>query len=383
MNARGARAGRRRLSPGALAMGERLVIDGSFGEGGGQVLRTALSLAAIAGRPIRIENVRANRSNPGLAAQHLTAVRAAAAICRGRLEGDDLGSSTIELTPEAPPQGGRYSFDVAAQREGGSAGSALLVVQTVLLPLALAAEDSIVAVAGGTHLPNSPAFDYADGVWCPVLVAAGFGLRLSMTRSGWYPIGGGRVEGRARGLGAPGSRRPLKPLVLEEPGRLVRVSGRALAANLPAHVAERMASRADHRLAENGISADVRAERVEAACPGAALTLIAEYERTRAGFSVLGRRGKPAEEVAEEAVAQVLRHARSGAALDLHLGDQVLLPAALAEGRSAFTVEAATAHLKTNAWVIERFGLARIEVAEEPGRPPRVTVDGRGFASQP
>jgi RNA 3'-terminal phosphate cyclase (ATP) len=142
-----------------------LLIDGSHGEGGGQILRTALSLSAITGRPFRIERIRANRRNPGLAAQHLTAVRAAAALCSAHTVGDTLASQELDFIPAAPVSAGDYTFDVALAREGGSAGAVSLVLQTVLLPLALASGRSSVTVRGGTHLPQRPSVDYLCDIW--------------------------------------------------------------------------------------------------------------------------------------------------------------------------------------------------------------------------
>ncbi len=348
-----------------------LTVDGSLGEGGGQILRTSVTLAATFGRPVRVENVRAGRGNPGLAAQHLTAVRATAAVCRAHVEGDELGSTSLTFAPGGPPRAGSYAFDVAEAREGGSAGSATLVLQAVLLALAAAEGDSTVTVRGGTHVPWSPSLDFLTGVWLPYLQDSGVEARIDEVRTGWYPAGGGEILARVRGRGIPGG---LAPLELEERGALLGVRGRALAANLPAHVADRMAGRARSLLAAEGVPADVRAERVRASTPGAAIFLAFECEGAAAGFSSLGRRGKPAERVAEQAVEELLAHRRSGAALDRHLGDQVLLITALAGGRSAFTVERVTEHLRTNAHVIECFGLAAVDMSEEREGTGRILV---------
>lgn len=180
-------------------MRNQLVIDGSFGEGGGQILRTALSMSALTGRPIRIENVRAGRERPGLAAQHLTAVQSVAAVCRATVTGAALGSQVLEFRPTTPPQPARHVFDVGKARKGGSAGSAPLVLQSVILPLALAAEPSTVSVEGGTHLIKSPCFEYLDQVWRPAMRAMGTEMRLRLVRSGWYPIGQGLIEAKVQG----------------------------------------------------------------------------------------------------------------------------------------------------------------------------------------
>jgi RNA 3'-terminal phosphate cyclase (ATP) len=343
-----------------------LVIDGAHGEGGGQILRTTLSLATLLGRRVRIEGIRRNRRNPGLAAQHLTAVRAAATLCNADVHGDELGSTRLEFIPACRPRAGAWRFDVGAAREGGSAGAATLVLQTVLLPLTAAVADSEVTVIGGTHMNWSPPYDYAAEVWLPLLRRIGIQAELEMKASGWYPVGKGEIRARISGRGGTVGA-GLRPFDAVRRGRLLGVRGRALAANLPAHIPERMAAQVQRRLIELGVPLQLDAEVVSAACPGAGLCLLGEYENARAGFSALGRRGKPAEQVADEAVDLFLHHYHTNAALDLHLGDQALLPLALAPGPSRFSTETVTRHLQTNAWVIEQFGLARTVWRQENG----------------
>jgi RNA 3'-terminal phosphate cyclase (ATP) len=338
-----------------------LLIDGSHGEGGGQILRTALSLAALTGRAMRIERIRAGRRRPGLMPQHLTAVRAVAALCAARVRGDSLESTVLDFEPGAPPQAGHYVFDVAAAKPGGSAGATGLVVQAVLLPLALADGASTVVVKGGTHVATSPPADYLAQVWLPMLGRMGVDAKLTTGRVGWFPAGGGEVtvelSGRARDLAGT-----LKPLGARDRGALRSVRGRAIASRLPEHVPHRMVERANARLAELGITADLHAEIVPATSTGAGLFLHAEFDRAIGGYTGFGRRGVSAEAAADEAVDAFLSHFRSRAALERHLADQLLLPAALASGLSAFTVERVTTHLETNAWAIERFGIARIHL---------------------
>jgi len=333
-----------------------LSIDGSYGEGGGQILRSTLSLSAITGRPVRIENLRANRKKPGLAAQHLTSVRAAAMLCDADMQGAELGSQTLQFIPRKPVRAGDYSLDVAEAREGGSAGAAMLVLQTLLLPLALASGESTVILRGGTHVAMSPSYDYVHDVWLPMLGRMGVHAELSLVRSGWFPVGRGQVRLRIAGSAQ------LRPLRLEQRGPLRTVTGRALAANLPAHICERMAHHASDLLEQAGLKADIEAAVLKASCPGAGLYLTAHYQNCLAGFSAQGERGKPAEQVAEEACAALLQHHRSGAALEPHLADQLILPAALCRDESIFSVERISPHLITNAWVVERFGLARIDL---------------------
>ena len=339
---------------------ESLVIDGTHGEGGGQILRTGLALAALRGRSVQFTHIRAGRRHPGLAAQHLTAVRAAAALCAATLDGDALNSQELLFVPQQGVKSGSYAFNVAAAREGGSAGGTSLVLQTILLPLALAAGRSEVFLQGGTHLTQSPTFDYLRDVWLPALRCLGIRASVALDAWGWYPIGKGAI--RAEIAGAPPYLGGLTPLQLLTPGPLLRVVGRAVAANLPAHIPQRMAERASALFAPLGTNVDIRVECVDAACPGTGIFLAAEYQHVRAGFSALGARGKPSEQVAEEAAGALLRHHASGAAVDRHLADQLLLPLSVAAKPSRFTVGQATRHLETNAWVIRELGVAEIVV---------------------
>jgi RNA 3'-terminal phosphate cyclase (ATP) len=350
-------------------MTARLAIDGSHGEGGGQILRSAVKFSAMVGRPIRIENIRAGRKKPGLAAQHITSIRAAGAICGAIVEGDDLESSTLSFTPGHPVRPGNYEFDVAAAREGGSAGSACLVIQTALLPLSVVEGESRLIVHGGTHMTWSPPFDYLRDVWLPALRKLGLDADLDLRRSGWFPIGQGCIEARTTGR-----KRAFTATDLKDRGQLREITGQAIAANLPAHIPQRMADRASALLADIGVPVRIEPKRLRAACAGAGIFLTAHYDNVRCGFSALGERGKLSETVAEEAVALLTSHIGSGAALDVHLGDQLLVPLAVASGPSEFSVERASLHLETNAWLIEQFDLASVNIHRRDDGTASVTV---------
>jgi RNA 3'-terminal phosphate cyclase (ATP) len=354
-------------------MGESVTIDGSHGEGGGQILRTALTLSAITGRPLTIARLRAGRPKPGLAAQHLTAVLSAAELCRAEVSGAALGSETLSFRPTVPPRAGDYLFDVAAAREGGSAGAATLVLQTVALVALFASGASRFCIRGGTHVPWSPPYDYIARVWRPFLVRMGIALEVELAQFGFLPVGQGEITARVSGLGSQASAH-LKPVEIIARGPLRSVSGRAIAANLPSHIAQRMAARATALLSTSAPAISIRAEDVSAASPGAGVFLTAEYDRVASGFNAFGARGKSSETVAAEAAGALLSHLTSGAALDRHLADQALLPLALGCAPSTFTCEGVTRHLETNAWLIGQFGLADVLIERRAGGPALVSV---------
>jgi len=324
-------------------------------------------LSTITSRSFRIVNIRAHRRNPGLLPQHLSAVRAAAAISRATVLGDQLGSSELTFAPSRLPQPGLYVFDVAEIAGHGSAGSAILILQTILVPLALAQGTSKVVVRGGTHLEWAPAYDDFANAYLPALRRMGFSADAELIRWGWYPAGGGEVGCSIAGRPDAASRRGgwPKPVKALERGPLLRISGRAVAANLPAHIAQRMCDRARAALSDLGVPVQIETLRVRAVCPGAGIFLLAEYEALAASFSAHGRQGKPSEAVAEEAAAALREHHASGAAVELHLADQLLVPLAVAAGPSLLTVAHPTAHLATNAWTIEQFGVAKITIEQD------------------
>jgi len=367
-----ARLSQRFTEPTEAMIRDPIVIDGSHGEGGGQILRTSLALSAILQRPLTVERIRAGRRKPGLAAQHLTAIRAAQQVCAAEVVGATLGSNALVFRPTAPPIVGDYRFDVAEAREGGSAGAATLVLQTIALPAVFAPGMSRFRILGGTHVPWSPCFEYVSEVWLPLLTRLGIEMTAELTRPGFLPLGGGEIGAIINGLGMQ-AQGALNSLEITERGALKAVRGTAVAANLPIHIPQRMADRARGLLSGTAARIDIQVKQLRAASAGAQLILIAEFENINAGFSVMGRRGRTSEAVADDAVAALQAHVRRGAALDSHLADQALLPLAFARGSSAFTCPAATPHLETNAWVIEQFGIGLVRF-ETDGDATRVTV---------
>ncbi len=333
-------------------------IDGSFGEGGGQVLRTSLALSCVTGRAVEIVNIRKNRRNPGLQPQHLTAVKAAATISRADVQGAELSSTQLRFSPGTIP-GGDYHFDVSETK--GSAGSAPLVLQTIFLPLCFAERPSSVAVIGGTHVPLSPSFHYLKQVFLPLLEQIGGHVELDIERWGWYPIGGGKIIARSR------PQRVFSPLNLTDRGKLLRVKGISVVSNLPMDIAKRQRDQAVKTLSSKRIEAEM--ELVSAPSPGKGtfLFLLARFEKITAGFGALGAIGKRAEEVADEACRDLFDHLNADGALDPHLADQIVPYLALAGGPSRFSTSRITKHLLTNIWVIRQFLDAEIEVSGAEG----------------
>lgn len=348
----------------ADAHADILLIDGSHGEGGGQILRTALSLAVALGRPFRMIKIRAGRPKPGLRPQHLAAVRAAAAISGATVEGDRVGSQDLLFVPGHPPLPGAYTFDVGATEAGGSAGAVSLVFQALFLPLALAGASSRLTLVGGTHVPWSPPFHYLAHVYLPAVAALGYRADLTLHRWGWYPKGGGVVQAeiRPRDSAAEG----VGDLDWTRRGRPARVWGISAASNLPEHIVQRQKAQALETLRKAGLRAEIEEAEAPATGFGTLVFLVAEHERGIGGFTAYGALRKPAERVAEEAARELIRFHQSKAAVDVHLADQLLLPAVLAGADVAFTTPEVTEHLRTNAWAIEQFLGPRVEMAPHP-----------------
>ncbi|NOZ67736.1 MAG: RNA 3'-phosphate cyclase [Deferribacteres bacterium] len=319
---------------------ETIEIDGSFGEGGGQILRTALSLSCITGRALRLFNIRKGRKKPGLMPQHVTCVRAASEISGAKVSGAETGSTELMFTPREIRPGGYY-FDIK------TAGSSSLVLQTLLPPLVSAGGPSRITIKGGTHVPFSPCYDYISRVFLTMLDRLGVRVESSINRYGFYPKGGGEVSFKV--LPA----KEIKGLNITVKGKLLSASGYSGVANLPASIAERQKNSLIRTIAP--LSADIRVMEVPSPGEGTFVFLKAEYEGAPAGFSSLGKRGKPAEEVGREAAEEFLDFHNTRACLDPYLSDQIVIYLSLAREKSSFTASRITRHLMTNLWVIEKF----------------------------
>jgi RNA 3'-terminal phosphate cyclase (ATP) len=327
-------------------------LDGSQGEGGGQIVRSALALSMCTGRPFRIANIRARRRNPGLQRQHLVAVRAAAEICGATVEGATRGSTALSFTPgEVRP--GRYHFDI------GTAGSATLVLQTLLPALLAASAPARILIEGGTHNPLAPSYEFIERSFLPVLRRMGARVAMRLLRHGFYPMGGGQIEAEA----TPCPR--LSPPCLLERGAPGAPEAHALVARLPLHIAERELDVVRRELPWPGWR--MQATQIpDSRGPGNVLTLIMPASELTEVVSVCGRRGVPAEEVAMDAVRQARRSADAAVPVGEHLADQLIVPITLAGGGEFRTVRPSN-HTLTNIAVVERFLPLKFTVVREDG----------------
>jgi RNA 3'-phosphate cyclase len=342
-----------------------LEIDGAYGEGGGQLVRTACALSALTGTAFRLVNIRARRAPPGLAPQHLAAVRAVAALCGAETEGLTQRAAEIVFRP-GPIRSGEFRFDV------GTAGSIVLVLQACL-PVAFAAPAPVrMTITGGSDVRAAPPLDYFRFVLLPLLARLGLSAELTVHRRGYYPRGGGEIEVRV----APARARAFECV---EAGALHAVRGVAHCANLPAHIATRMADAARRILGDRfraGIEEQVLT-REQAIGPGGAIVLWAERGDTRLGAAAVAERGVPAERLGEEAARELVAELESGATLDRHALDQMLIYLARADGPSRFRARELTSHAATTQWVIGRFLPARFTAIAD-GPCTRLEVLPRG-----
>lgn len=328
-------------------------IDGSHGEGGGQVLRTAVSLSAVLREPVRVTGIRASRPNPGLAAQHVACIEAVAELCDAEIEGVLPGSKEVTFRP-GTLIGGDFEFDI------GTAGSTSLILQACVLPATFSKAPVTLTLKGGTDTKWSPPADFMRLVHLPLVRRMGVSCDLEVVRRGFYPEGGGEIVARIDPCPA------VRGLDLGQRGGFVRVSGRVYAQNLPEHVVSRtkhaaLKSLVDHQNVK--VDSDLRS----GTSTGAGVVLAAEYEDTVLGASALGQRGVRAETLGEACAADLAEAMRSGATVDEHMLDQMVPYMGLAEGASTVLAEELTGHAETNIWVVERFLGRRFTTSEKEG----------------
>ncbi len=348
-----------------------LEINGSFGEGGGQILRTALSLSCNLKKPFRIISIRANRKNPGLRPQHITCVRAAQLISGAEVKGDSIGSSELVFIP-GNVQSGHYKFDI------GTAGSTSLVLLTVLLPLCFvipmtrdrfrADDESEITITGGTHVPWSPSFHYLKDVFLPFLKTLGVDAQLYIEKWGFYPKGGGIIRASIKPI------KSLLPVKLEKRGDLKTFKGLSAVGNLPLSIAERQKTSALKILKSSSLNADIECLSVPCIGKGTFFFLSGEFKNSSAGFSSLGKIGKKAEDVGKEAAEELVSFLSGNAVVEKRLSDQAVPFLALSKGKSSFTTSEITKHLLTNIWVVKKFLDVNVEVSGKEGEEGKVII---------
>lgn len=327
-----------------------LEIDGSVGEGGGQIIRTAIALAAITGKEVEIKNIRANRPKPGLSAQHLHAVKAVERLSGGKTEGLELRSTRLKFTP-----GELKGF--AGEIDIGTAGSITLLLQS-LIPVALFADAGTkVRITGGTDVNWSPPIDFYTHVFLPALQEMGCEVDLDVKRRGYYPKGGGLVDVSVCPV------EYINGFALQNRGQDGIVHGISHSSGLPVHVAERQAKAAKEILDKAGYNTELKTEIEDGSkrTTGSVITLWCGYK----SGSALGERGKRAEFVGEEAAKSIITELESAATVDVHLADQLVPYTALAEGKSELKVREITKHLETNMYITQKFLDVEFEIKKE------------------
>jgi RNA 3'-terminal phosphate cyclase (ATP) len=337
-------------------------IDGAYGEGGGQMLRSSLALSLVTGRPFRIVNIRARRKRPGLMRQHLTAVQAALEVGQARARGAEVGSTELVFEP-GRTQGGNYRFSV------GTAGSAMLLFQTVFPALALAPSPSTVTVEGGTHNPMAPPFDFIARAFLPLVARMGPRAAAVLEKPGFYPAGGGRFRVTVEPA------RAFERLVLPERGEIRGRRVTATVALLARSIAERELEAVRERLGWEPSA--FRVESIARAVgPGNVVSIEIESEQVTEIFTAFGERGVPAEQVGATVAEEAADYLAAGVPVGPHLADQLLLPMALGQG-GVFRTVTPTAHTETHAELLQAFlgvGIQRRQVRdgvwelEVPGR---------------
>ncbi len=344
-------------------------IDGSYLEGGGQILRTACALSTVTKKPCHVFNIRRNRPKPGLMPQHLLGIQAPSQLCNGRLEGDYLGSEEINFWPAEIK-----AKDLHIKIE--TAGSITLVLQTLILPALFASPSAgsgqaapikIIFEGGATDTFFSPTIDYFRYCFLKILEKIGVKTEINILKRGYYPEGGANVEVKVYPLlrqDYGGQASKLRKINLIERGNLKKIliiSGTSEFLK-DKKVAERQLMGAREILGKLSLPTEERIEYYQTQCPGSQVCLIGEFENTVIGVDNLGKLGKRAEDVGKEAALELLKEQKSEACLDKYLADQALPYLALTEGKSSVTVSEITNHCRTNIWVIEKFLEGRLEI---------------------
>jgi RNA 3'-terminal phosphate cyclase (ATP) len=326
-----------------------ITIDGSFGEGGGQILRSSLAMSLVTGKPFAIHRIRAGRKNPGLMRQHLTAVSAAKAVGQAEVTGDSVSSQELTFVPKTI-RPGSYHFAV------GTAGSTTLVLQTILPALMIAEGPSTIVLEGGTHNPFAPPFSFLESVFVPLVNRMGPKIGLSLQRAGFYPAGGGRFEVTIE----PATR--LQPLDILDSGRMIRKHARIYLANLPGTIGKREGAVIREKLGWEEDQIELIEVR-QSPGPGNLVSLEVQSEAITESFTGFGMKGVPAEQVPMPAIEELRDYLAAGVPVGLHLADQLMIPMALA-GTGRYRTLAPSRHSTTNMDVIRQFLDVKIEAVK-------------------
>jgi RNA 3'-terminal phosphate cyclase (ATP) len=343
---------------------KNIQIDGRHGEGGGQILRTALTLSCICHIPLHIHHIRGNRKKPGLRPQHLIAIHSLATITKASVHGAAIDSHELVFEPGEIHEG-NYSFHI------GTAGSASLVLQAIIPVLLVGKIPSQIQITGGTHVPWSPSFHYLKNVFLPALQTMGGTVTVAIDKWGWYPKGGGIIRAVITNT------KCLTPIRLRNRGRLLHLHILSAISNLPQSIAERQRDQSIKRLEHLGLNPTTSIENAPSSSQGTVLFLHAQCEGGGGGFTSLGKKGKRAENVANEACDECIKFLHSRGVIDIYLADQLVLYMALARGRSILITERITEHLLTNIWVIQQFLPVSFDIEKETGK---IEVDGKGLS---
>jgi len=319
-----------------------LSLDGAHGEGGGQILRTAVALSVLNKVPIEIRNIRANRPDSGIKAQHYIAIKSVKELCNAETSGLEVGSSNLTFNP-GELKGGKYKFDI------GTAGSIILVFQTCILSCLRSKEDITIQIKGGTENKWAPTWDYFEHVFIPLIKKIGVSVDTQLIKRGYYPKGGGEA------LITIHSTANIKPLIMDEEQKFSDVEGIINISNLPEHISTRIKHTTINELLKSNLKSNIIVEQTNSLSQGVGITLWTKSKDAVLGSAVIGERGLSSEEVGKKAAKDLLSEINSCANLDIHALDQLLPYMVLSNESSSCLVREISSHAMTNMWILKQF----------------------------
>lgn len=339
-----------------------LYIDGSYGEGGGQILRTAVALSVLTKKPVEIDNIRANRPTPGIKPQHYVAMKSIEELCNGKSEGLEIGSSHLTFKP-GEIKGGKYKFDI------GTAGSITLVFQACLLSAIKTREPITMRVIGGTDVKWAPSWDYFDKVFLRLLQKMGISFETQLIKRGYYPKGGGEA------ILTINPSKEIIPLYLDKKQEFSAVEGIINSANLPDHIGTRMKHQAIKTLMKKNLKTMIKIEEAQSLSTGTGITLWTQSNDSILGATTLGELGIPAEKIGEDVALNILKDIDAGATIDIHAFDQIIPYMVIAKdkGFSSCIVREISSHAKTNMWLLKQFFDVEFKL-ENIGKAVAITI---------